>query len=328
MRNISTLIVSLLITCAAVAQMPAFEAKDQPAAPDYSNAKYWAALPFRHDAADAVPKSEQWVNDSLKQVDVFYVYPTIYRGEKVWTADVNNKKLNKKIDNKPVRYQASVFNKSCRVYAPRYRQASIKAFYTKGNDGEKALDFAYQDVKTAFQYYLDHYNNGRPIIIASHSQGSRLARVLMKDFFDGKPLQNKLVAAYIVGYEIDTANYTTLKPCNNGNQTGCYVTWASYKKGFDPGNSHLFGNVCVNPVTWNCDTVAVDAGKSMGTMLLNFNKEYKQACGTQIHNNYLWVENKLPIVRKANVLHIADYNLFWYDIRANVQQRIDAFWKQ
>ena len=41
---------------------------------------------------------------------------------------VGEKKLNKKIDNKPVRYQASVFNQSCRVYAPRYRQSAIKAW--------------------------------------------------------------------------------------------------------------------------------------------------------------------------------------------------------
>lgn len=326
MRNI-LLWLSLLLSFSVNAQLPAFNANEQPPAPDYAQQKYWAALPFRQDDADIIPNTEKWVNDSLKEVDVFYIYPTIYRGNTVWTADVNDKKLNKQIDKKPIKYQASVFNASVRVYAPRYRQATIAAFHDKGTDGEQALDFAYQDVKRAFQYYLDHYNQGRPIIIASHSQGTRHARVLMKDFFDGTTLQNRLVAAYIIGFGIDSSMYKTLRPCDNEYQTGCYITWASFKKGYDPGSSKLYDNVCVNPVSWTRDTIAVDCSKSQAAILLNFNKKYNNACGAQIHNGYLWVDNKLPIVSGFNNLHIADYNLFWYDIRANVPKRIGAFWK-
>lgn len=326
MRNI-VFCCTLLLSFSVNAQMKAFNANEQPPAPNYGNEKYWSALPFRTDAADVLPKAEAWVNDSMKEVDVFYIYPTIYRGKKTWTADVNDKKLNKSIDNKPIKYQASVFNASARVYAPRYRQASIEAFSDSVN-GELALDFAYQDVKRAFQYYLDHYNQGRPIIIASHSQGTRHSRQLMKEFFDGTLLQNKLVAAYIIGYGIDSAMYKTLKPCNSEYQTGCYITWASYKRGFDPGKSVLYDNVCVNPITWNRDTIAIDCSKSQAAILLNFNKHYEHACGAQVHNGYLWVDNKLPFIKGFKVLHIADYNLFYYDIRANVPVRIGAFWKQ
>ncbi len=305
-----------------------FDGAKQPAAPDYSKESSWSALPFREDAADKIPDDERWVSDSLKDVDVFYIYPTLYMSGKTWNEDLANAKLNKSIDNKPVKYQASVFNASCRVYAPRYRQAKIKAFYDK-EDGEKALDFAYQDVKRAFQYYLDHYNHGRPIIIASHSQGTRHARYLLKDFFDGTELQKRLVAAYVVGFRFDENMYTSLKPCNNATQTGCYVTWASFKKGYIPFKSlALFGTVCVNPVTWNRDTIAIDKSKSMGAILLDFNKKYDGACGTEIHKGYLWVDAHLPIVRSWTVLHIADYNLFWYDIRKNVADRVKAFAKK
>src|SRR5688572_22751696 len=92
------------------AQLLPFDPRSQPPAPDYADEKNWSSLPFRKDAADAIPKSEAWISDSLKDVDVFYIHPTLYLKGKTWNADINDKKLNKKVDEKPVRYQASVFN--------------------------------------------------------------------------------------------------------------------------------------------------------------------------------------------------------------------------
>ncbi len=324
MRNIA-IICGLLLSFSVNAQLPAFNAADQPAAPDYSKPDNWAALPFRTDAADIIPKSETWVNDSLKEVDVFYIHPTTYRGTKVWCADVSDAKGNKVVDDKPVRYQASAFNASARVYAPRYRQAAIEAFHTDKPDGNMALLFAYEDVKRAFEYYLKYYNNGRPFIIASHSQGTWHARKLLADMVDKSNIRNRMVAAYVIGYGIDTAAYTNLRPMENENQTGGYITWASFKKGYDATGSKLYGNVCINPINWTRSTAAVSCSESKGGMLLNFNKRYKNACATQIHNNYLWVKTKIPFAQTFKVMHIVDYNLFWYDIRANVPQRISTF---
>ncbi len=84
-----------------------------------------------------------------------------------------------------------MFNGSCRVFAPRYRQAHLKAFFMRSsNKSVEAFDTAYSDLKSAFEFYLLHYNKGRPIIIASHSQGTLHAIRLMKDFFANKPLKN------------------------------------------------------------------------------------------------------------------------------------------
>ncbi len=202
-----TLCISAIMLFAATvfAQLPStFNPNDQPAPPDYSLEKNWSSLPFRKDAADKIPNDEKWVNDSLKPVDVFYIYPTIYESGGTWNADLDNKALNRKIDSKPVQYQASVFNTSCQVYVPRYRQSIIKAFYDKEN-GPKSLAFAYEDVKKAFQYYIDNYNHGRPFIIASHSQGTYHARRLLKEMIDSTNLSKRMVAAYVIGYAIDTA---------------------------------------------------------------------------------------------------------------------------
>lgn len=323
----------LLWSTRVYAQLPAFDAAAQPPAPDYADGKNWSALPFRADAADALPKSETWLNDSLKEVDVFYVHPTLYMKGKTWNADLSNKKLNKKIDEKPVHYQASVFNASCRVYAPRYRQAIIDVFYenkSTPDDSRNALEFAYGDVKRAFEYYLHNYNHGRPIIIASHSQGSFHARKLLQEFFDTTSLKNRLVAAYIIGMSVNEAMYERIRICENEYQTGCFVGWISYKTGHEPDNKFFFNSQNVNPVSWTTDTAPVDKARSKGAVVLNISKKRAQACATQVAANpgVLWVKTKAPLVRYMKNLHIVDYNLFWYDIRENVRTRISAFWKK
>ena len=325
MRFISSALICLLSMASFSQKLAAFRAEDQPAAPDYTQEKYWTALPFRNDAADVIPKDEKWISDSLKDVDVFYIYPTIYQKGLTWNADVNNEKLNARIDKLPVRFQAGVFNASCQVYAPRYRQGIITCYYDTLN-GPKGLDFAYQDVARAFRYYLEHYNHGRPIIIASHSQGSTHSIRLLHEFFDGKPLSKQLVCAYVIGMGMDPASYQVLKPCATPHETGCYVTWSSFRNGYDPGKTDLVGKVCINPITWTRDSAFVPATASRGSIFLKIkHRRWNHAASAQIHHDYLWVKTRIPIVQTFNVLHLMDYNLFWYDMRKNVADRIKAY---
>jgi len=150
----------------------AFDKYTPPPEPDYSQVDAWAALPWTHDEADTVPLGAG-VKDgqSTAQVDVFFIYPTLDFRTDEWNANIYNKSLNNLIERTAIRGQATVFNSSCRVFAPRYRQAVLSSFTDKTGNGQKALDLAYSDVKKAFQYYMKHYNNGRPVIIAGHSQG-------------------------------------------------------------------------------------------------------------------------------------------------------------
>jgi hypothetical protein len=305
--------------------LPPFKETDQPKVPDYADSKYWSALPFRKDAADLHPRNETWINDSLKEVDVFYIYPTLYAKGNTWNADLDNKKLNKRLDNLPVKYQASIFNQIGRVYAPRYRQAIIDSYFDTTGSGDKALDFAYEDVKKAFEYYLKHYNNGRPIIIASHSQGTTHCRRLLKDYFDTPTMKAKLVCAYIVGYEVNKENYQILTPCQDANETNCYVTWSTFKDGFQYKDKlHYFGNVCVNPVSWKIDSIKAT---SNGGVLLNVNRKKKFTTTAYIKDAHLLVKTNLTFMRKKDVLHLVDFNLFWFDVRKNAAQRTAAYLK-
>lgn len=304
-------------------------------APDYSNLYYWASHPLKHDAADSIPaflKNEK--RDS--SVDVFFLHPTTYTKDLAtsnWNADVNDDALNQQTDLRTILYQASVFNGSCKIYAPRYRQAHLKAFFLVNNPQAKnAFDTAYEDLRNAFMYYLKYHNHGRPIIIASHSQGSLHAIRLLKEFFENKPLQKQLVCAYVVGHQIKKDDFTSIPFCNSATSTGCVVGWRSYKDGtVDNIVERENGNaLCINPITWTTSKTLTDISQHKGMVGRDFNVLIPKAITTRVNaaTNILWVN--LPeaadnALQRINNYHIADYNLFYMDIRENVKERVQAF---
>ena len=263
----------------------------------------------------------------------FLFTPTLidYR-DTSWNAAIDDATINLKTDKSSILYQASVFNESCRVFAPRYRQAHLKAFYISKEDSKKYFDIAYSDIKEAFEYYLSHYNNGRPIIIAAHSQGTLHATRLLKEFFDGKPLQHKLVCAYIIGLPVTRDNFSAIVPCSDSLATGCFVSWRSFKSNYEPGfvREEKCKAVVINPLVWTLETDLVPANYNKGGVLKNFNKISDHVVNAQIHNNILWtskpaVFGKIFLTNKN--YHIGDINLFYMNIRENVKTRIKSYFK-
>jgi len=312
----------------------AFKSKD--GIPDYSNLNYWAASPFKPNPSDKVPLNLQnEAKDTL--ADVFFIYPTTYTDRKMsmgWNANIDNDALNKKTDNLPILYQASVFNKYCRIFSPRYRQANLKAFFTDDKKAaDSALDFAYQDVEKAFKFYLENYNDGRPIIIASHSQGTLHAGKLLKEFFENKPLQKQLVCAYIIGLPVFTTYFSDLKPCTDSTATGCFISWRTFEEGYIPPlvEKEREKAYLINPLTWTMDTTLASSGLNKGGILRDFNKVIPGLVDAQIHGNVLWVNKPKffgNIFLKTKNFHIADYNLFYENIRENVGTRIRSYLKR
>lgn len=313
--------------------------EDTPVAPDYSREECWAALPDRKDEADEVPATCTTKDAQATAVaDVFFIYPTIFTykptGKNKWNADIHDSVLNKKIDEGTIKYQASIFNAAGKIYSPRYRQAHLTAYYTRDSIvKEKSFSIAYTDVKAAFEYYLAHYNNGRPIIIASHSQGTTHAIKLLKDFFDSKPLSKQLVAAYMVGMDVKGSYYETLKPCEEPAATGCYISWRTYAADYFPKFYNIPDEypVCTNPLTWRTDSVYADRTLNKGAVLRDFNKIIPQACDAQVKDAVLRI-NK-PYIKGRFLLniknyHIVDYNLFYINIRENAVERVKAFEKR
>lgn len=326
----------LLVSCAETRPLHVdFSPDDFPSAPDYSDPYYWCALPDKVDSADHIPADTDiplYDRQASAVADVFFIHPTTYFGTDNWNADLHDQKVNTNTDTRPIRNQASVFNGCCRVYAPRYRQVSYHAYFSlQDSDAHKAFELAYSDVKAAFQYYLAHYNQGRPIIIASHSQGTTMAKWLLRDFFDGKPLQKQLVCAYLIGMPVFRDEFTSIPPCDSARQTGCYVSWRSFLEGnlpkTDLGKSHWQDVVVTNPLTYTRDTTLAPDSLNAGGLGRDANTIYPHVCSARIHQGVVWV-SRPDIPGKAFIpknLHVADYNLYWLSIRENAEQRVEAF---
>jgi hypothetical protein len=308
---------------------------DNPAPIDYSKLENWAAHPDKNDPSDSVP--EPLIPGSIKDtgVDVFFLHPTTLTSarDKKWNGDIHDSALNAKTDASTILFQASAFNE-CRVFAPRYRQAHIRAYYSRDTvSARDAFDLAYGDLKAAFQYYLDHYNHGRPIIIASHSQGTSHAKRLLKEFFENGPLKDRLVAAYIIGMAIPGDYFTGLPTCADSTSTGCVIGWRTYKRGTEPHSVQEEGSpsLVVNPLTWTTTDEYAPRSLNRGAVLTKFNKLFPAITDAQIHGGILWVHRPhFPgsfLIRTSNY-HIGDINLFYLNIRDNVRTRIRYFEKR
>jgi hypothetical protein len=321
--------------------------RDFAAATSYKGLNYaldssWAALPTRRDSADAVPyKSGLHDEQATAAADVFFIHRTTYVNNRHWNA-----RPTYHVERSSIRHQASVFNAAGRIYAPRYRQATLYSFFDDTSpNGQEAIDFAYQDVKAAFQYYLSHYNQGRPIIVAGHSQGTVHAKRLLHDFFENNPkLRRQLVAAYLIGFPTKPDEYTTIRPCTDSLETGCFVTWNAVAKGHEfPANAGLsiasplavVGSAVTNPLTWNTDTLLASAALNRGGVGYHFKKIEPHVTDAQVHNGLLWITPPGGVDYVRFVLpgkpefrhsfHLADYGLFYMNIRENAKARVWAW---
>lgn len=298
---------------------------------DYADTQNWAALPTKQDNADWTPVGLTNNQDSA-QVDVFFIHPTTDVTGFKGNASLDSKSVNNQTDNFPIKYQASVFNGSCKVYAPRYRQAVLNNFFTKNeNNSQKAFDLAYQDVKEAFEYYLKNYNNGRPIIIAGHSQGTMHAQRLLREFFDGKPLQKQLVEAYLIGFPTQENQFQFLKVSETADTFGGYISYSTFGMDSKVGNVILdYRNaVSVNPLNWSTSKEFVQSSENKGSLTKKSNEIIKHLFGAKNGNGILEIqkpgEGFVPLVMKN--YHIYDYNLFYINIRENVALRIEKYFE-
>ncbi len=295
---------------------------------DYSIKSNWAALPDMTDFSDETPTPSLRNLQDSAEVDVFYVHPTTYVGFE-WNSKIENQTFNRLTDKFPIQQQASVFNESCKIYAPRYRQANVVSFVTQSDKADTALEFAYRDVKKAFEYYLENYNKGRPIVIAAHSQGSRHAVQLLKDFFDGKTLANRLVIAYIPGWIVKCDEFKKIAVCENEFQNGCFVSWNSVMWGVNILTDITKDACCTNPLSWKHDTVYAPKEKHKGSVPATFNKIDEKAIDAKVQEGKLWVH--LPADPRYWIsglnYHVLDYNLFLMDIRENVKLRIENYFE-
>jgi hypothetical protein len=177
---------------------------------------------------------------------------------------------------------------------------------------------------------LKNLNKGRPIIIASHSQGSTHAIRLLKEYFDEKPLSKKLVAAYVVGMAINPDEFKQLKACEQPEATGCILAWRTYLEGYLPPfvQKESFKSIVTNPVSWDISKQSMDRFSNDGAVLYKFNKVTTHVAGAINHEGILWTKKPQFLgnfLFKTKNYHVADYNFYYLSIRKNAAARAHAY---
>jgi hypothetical protein len=235
-----------------------FDPADAVAAPDYAERANWAALPDEADLADMLPAGVEAVHaPGAAPVDVFFVHPTGFLKGSSWTYTLDAASASEENTQWMLANQASAFSSCCNVYAPRYRQASIYTYFQDDAVREEILDFAYQDVERAFDHFVEHFNEGRPFILASHSQGTHHGVRLLARRIDGSAEAERLVAAYVIGGGVARSDLDGLADvglCDGPTELGCAVHWDTWSETAQASRSgDSVGNVCTNPLSWRLD---------------------------------------------------------------------------
>lgn len=236
---------------------------------DYADPAHWVCHPDTADVcdtgldativdADGTLTPEPFAPDPDAPVDCFYVYPTISRDPSANSDLVAGDDEERFV----AANQVAPLGAGCRVFAPLYRQVTLPALAGTVTAGPEARELAFEDVVAAWEYYLQHDNDGRGVILIGHSQGAGiLTRLLARDVDTDAATRDLLVAAYLAGTSVQVppgtdvgGTFDQLPLCRADDQYGCVVTWSTYRSAVPPPPTAFFGAdaegteaACTNP---------------------------------------------------------------------------------
>ena len=313
---------------------------------DYSKTENWLSLPFSCE----------------KEVDVFYVYPTEYiadRNGPVICA-INDPKMVAG-SQKAFGEQATAFASTGNIFAPYYRQAD--AIYALSLPNIEAVynligGIPEADVTAAFDYYIRHYNQGRPFVLASHSQGSTVLALLLKNYMRENPLvYAKMVAAYAIGWSF-TQDYFDQNPhlrfAQGPNDTGVIISYNTQGPGYSGKNPVVFpGAMAINPINWARTDEIATSDQNLGSLLIEPDgqvaipaqpgvMEFADAQVTPVNpaTSQIDQNSKTSVVLchkvdpealatnpvfTSGLYHCYDYSLYYNNIAANAANRVQRF---
>ena len=302
-------------------------------ATDYAKTEYWLSLPASAE----------------KTVDVFYLYPTVFQKVNKDEPNICNIDNPVMLKNSKLAFaiQASAFEPVGNLYAPYYRQAD--AAYTLelplAEQAKVVGGIPTTDALAAFDYYIQHYNQGRPFILAGHSQGSNVLLYLLSDYMKTHPeVQKRMVAAYVIGYSI-TPEYLAKNPhlkfAQGASDTGViisYNTEAPKVAGKNP--VVLPGAMAINPISWTRGEKTATAAQSLGSVDMDatgklvtqqhyadarISKERGVVICSTVDVDKLSPGNQ---VFPKGVYHHYDYLFYYYNLRENAAVRAEKYFKE
>ena len=316
---------SLLLALALVFALAGCEAAQEPSV--YAQAESWAYLETEEDAS----------------ADVFFICPTVYGGgEDSFNMSMDDEETKAEFLG-ATNMEKGIYDEDARFFAPYYRQAGLNAYALSTEEREPYLSLAYEDVKEAFAYYLEHYNEGRPIILAGFSQGGELSLRLLKDCFADDKVNDLLVACYAIGWSIteeELEAYPHLRFASGADDTGVIVAFNSEAESVSDSLMIPAGTrtLAINPLNWKTDGTPAGKEENLGACFTDYGgnivTEIPQLTGAYIdpERGALKVTDVTPeeyppglSIFSEGVYHLYDYQFFYRNLQENVQTRLDAY---
>ncbi|MEG1606726.1 MAG: DUF3089 domain-containing protein [Mucinivorans sp.] len=337
-KKLLTFILSLFLVCTTLAQEEANQAIQTPIAPDYSSLRSW----FKGDS----------LQGREGEFDVFFIYPTVVfdwttpTGELCCYMDTDNGAQRSSADNSLwLGYRLFADKAGANYFAPYYRQITIQS-WALGVDqiNSRFFGYAFEDIKRAFDYYIKTLNQGRPFVLAGHSQGAKGVIELLKNSFTPE-IASRLVAAYPIGFELTEQDMCSpyIKPAKDSIDIGVTVLYNSVAtvEAEAPILDHT--RCCINPLNWCTDTTKADRSTNPGSVWISSQGELKNEVrglvGTQIDtiNHVLIVDGinakeyffpKLSMLFPEGNYHLYELQFYFRALEKNIGRRYCAFNKK
>lgn len=324
-----------------------FQTYRPPSAPDYSTRAAWALLP----ADPAHPGALDGA------VDVFFVHPTTYNGGEQWNGPIAYPRAARQLAGVMLPNYAGPFARLGRVFAPRYRQASVYAMASLREDALEARRFAYGDVKAAFDAFIGRYSSGRPFILVGVEQGGSLLALLLRDEIASQPdLRRRMLAAYLIQTLVPADDYGLQAPvpaCAARSQAHCVVAYMPVREGRQGTARRILARgmawnaegelaplgartpLCVNPLLGARSDAAAPLRDSLGAanatdLEWGLRPGYlPHEVSAQCRGGLLWVSRpKSPTLKAVGgwveQQKAPGYNLFYADLEADARARVRA----
>lgn len=298
---------------------------------DYSNDDNWVDIQKNGD----------------KDVDVFYIYPTVA----MQTANEDGFASISEMEDMAhvIRLaQTSVYEEACNVYMPYYRQFAMSVADSCNKDNATFLKImdnskAYLDIAAALDYYFDNYNNGKPFILAGHSQGSAMLITVLTHYMqEHKDYLSRMIAAYAIGFapsEDIFNDETGLKFATCEDDINVVISFTT-EGATASGKSILLPEkpMVINPLNWKTDDTYASSDLNKGTIIVSptfdsiivvegkddakINLVRKTIiCTTRDSSEYTISEESFS----TESFHEKEYSMYYGNLKDNVQTRIKAY---
>lgn len=307
----------LLFVCAC--------AKKQPTGTDYSAKENWAYYGIGEG----------------KTADLFLICPTVDMNEE-YNMSLQDEKTKASFLG-ALNMERGIYEDETRMYAPYYRQAAMKVYSLDKSEQEQYFEIAYRDVSDAFSWYLEHENEGRPIVLAGFSQGADMCYRLLEEYFEDDRLYDRLVAVYAIGWpctEELVSAVPQIKPAAGEDDTGVVISFDCEAPDvaetfITPAGIHA---CTINPLNWKTDGTHADRSENKGACFTNYDgqitREEAELCGC-------YIDEERGILKVTDIdakdypaiipglsdgaYHIYDYQFFFRNLQENVGVRINRF---